>query len=118
MAIQDIDSLENIELQLFASFLFLISNIASIKATLDIKESIINEIDNLNIKKTAKFAVSLQLIGTVLFLILSYDEYNNLPSVQNKSFLSSNVLSTIATIIRFQTIINDPNSFIGSDDIN
>lgn len=118
MAIQEVDNLENIELQLFASFLFLISNIASIKATLDIKESIINKIDNQNIKKTAKFAVSLQLIGTILFLILSYDEFNTLPSFENKSFLSSNILSTIATIIRFKTIINDPNNFIGSDDIN
>jgi hypothetical protein len=118
MDIQDINNLENIDLQLFASVLFLLSNILSIKATLDIKDSIINNTNNPEIKKTAKFAVSLQLIGIIIFLILSYDEYQSIPSSENKAYLSSNVLSTVSTIIRFQTIINDPTSFIGSEDLD
>ena len=117
MPIQDVNQLENIKLQLLASYLFLLSNIFSINATLGLKEQIISGNNIPQIKKTAKFAVSLQLIGIIIFLILSFDEYNNNPSSQNKAYLNSNLLSTIATIIRFQTLLNDPNSFEGSEDI-
>ena len=118
MPIQDLNYLENIELQIFASELFLFSNIVSLKTTIDLKQQILSNINNPNIKKAAKFAASLQLIGSILFLILSLDEFNQDPNNSNKMFLKANVLSSIATLIRFNTISNNPNSFSGSEDIN
>ena len=118
MPIQDLNTTENLNLQLFASYLFLFSNILSIEATFQLKKSLITGITNINTKKTAKIAVSLQLIGTIIFLLLSFDEYESESTKENKAFLNANVLSSIATIIRFQTIINDPTSFTGSEDID
>ena len=118
MPIQDLTYLENIDLQILASELFLFSNIISIKATIDLKQQIITNINNPNIKKAAKIAASLQLIGSILFLILSVQEYDQEQNQSNKMFLKANILSTIATLIRFNTIINDPNSFSGSEDID
>ena len=118
MPIQDLNTIENLNLQLLASYLFLISNVLSIDATYKLKESLLTNQNNQKIKKTAKIAVSLQLIGTIIFLILSLDEYENDSTIENKAFLNANVLSTIATIIRFKTIINDPTSFTGSEDID
>lgn len=118
MPIQDLNYLENIELQILASEIFLFSNIISLKATIDLKKQLITNVDNPNIKKAAKFAASLQLIGSILFLILSLDEYNQEQNQNNSMFLKANILSTIATLIRFNTIINDPTSFTGSEDID
>ena len=116
MPIQDLNYLENIEIQILASEIFLLSNIISLKATIDLKKQLITNIDNPEIKKAAKFAASLQLIGSILFLILSIDEYEQDSNYSNKMYLKANILSSIATIIRFNTISNDPNSFTGSED--
>ena len=118
MPIQDLNYLTNIEIQILASEIFLLSNIVSLKATNDLKQQLITNIENPEIKKAAKLAASLQLIGSILFLILSIDEYQQDSTSNNKMFLKANILSTIATIIRFNTISNDPNSFTGSEDIN
>lgn len=118
MPIQDLNYLENIELQIFASELFLLSNIISLKATIDLKQQLITNIPNYQIKKAAKFAASIQVIGSILFLILSIDEYQQESNSNNSMFLKANILSTIATFIRFNTINNDPNSFTGSEDID
>ena len=118
LPIQDLNYLENIELQIFASELFLLSNIISLKATIDLKQQLITNIPNYQIKKAAKFAASIQVIGSILFLILSIDEYQQESNSNNSMFLKANILSTIATFIRFNTINNDPNSFTGSEDID
>lgn len=118
MAIQDSSSIENINAQIFASIIFLISNIFSLKSTIDLKQQLLTNINNDQIKKTAKFAVSLQLIGTILFLILSYDELDQNPSNDNIAFFNANILSTVATIIRFNLITKDSSSFTGSEDID
>lgn len=112
------EQLDNINLQLFASYLFLFSNIISIKATLALKNQFEIEIRNEYIKKTAKLAVSLQMIGIIIFLIVSYDDYQSLPTKANKAFFEANVLSTVSNIIRFQTLFNPDSSFEGSEDIS
>lgn len=112
------EQLDNINLQLFASYLFLFSNFISIEATLALKRGIETEIRNEYIKKTAKLAVSLQMIGIIIFLIVSYDDYQSLPTKSNKAFFDANVLSTISNIIRFQTLFNPNSSFEGSEDIS
>lgn len=112
------EQIENLNLQLLASYLFLISNIASIDATIALKKQYETNIENTSIKKTAKFAVSLQLIGIIIFLIVSFDDYQTLPTKYNKAFLDANVLSTISNIIRFQTLFNPNSSFEGSEDIS
>ena len=116
--INNSEQFKNLDLQLFASYLFLISNVLSIDATINLKKQIISNIENPNIKKTAKIAVSLQLIGIIIFLIISYEEYESQPTKSNLAFYNSNVLSTISNIIRFQAIFNPNTQFEGSEDIS
>ena len=110
--------LENINLQLYASYLFLLSNILSITSTYELKCEIEGFPVNGNIKKTAKIAVSLQMIGIIIFLIISLDDYKNNPSKSNLAFYNANILSTISNIIRIQAIFNPSTEFEGSADIS